>query len=141
MNARYFRGFLLLVLTTLSLQAAAQWRITTPRDTVHVSAKKKQVANSKLNLNPGVEAIMWVSGQYKMLSGTGIFDAGYCSKFPGWILPQPLRTTPPYYYNSAKYEFGLKYQLIPGFGAEYWFIPIEQSYQAQSTPIPFTYTA
>ncbi len=133
MKARYFRGFFLLILTTLTLQASAQWRIATPRDTVRVAAKNKQVTNSKMKLNPGVELMMWVSGRYKMLSGTGVFDGGYCIQFPGWVLPQQLRTTPPYYYNSAKYEFGLKYQMIPGFGTEYWFVPIEQSYQNNNT--------
>jgi hypothetical protein len=130
MKARYFRGFFLLILTTLTLQASAQWRITTPRDTAFVSAKTSSFTNTKMNLNPGVEAMIWVTGEYQMLSGGAIFDAGYCSQFPNWLLPQQLRTTPPYYYNGTKYEFGLKYQTIPGLGAEYWFVPIEQNYRS-----------
>jgi hypothetical protein len=123
-----FRGFFLLLFVSLTLDAGAQWRIATPRDTVFVSAKKKQTTGSKMSLNAGVEAMLWVSGEYKMMNSTAIFDGGYCRLFPGWILPTPLRTTPPYYYNSVKYDFGLKYQTIPGI-AEYWFVPTELSYQ------------
>jgi len=129
MKARYFRGFFLLILTALTLQASAQWRIATPRDTVFVSAKNKVSIGTKMNLNIGIQAMVWVSGQYKMLAGNpAVFDGGYCTYFPGWNLPQPLRTTPPYYYNSVKYDFGLKYLTQLGF-QEYWFVPNEPAYQ------------
>lgn len=130
MKVRYFRGFLLLLLATLSLEASAQWRVATPRDTVFVSAKKKVTTPSKMTLNIGVEAMVWVSGQYKMLAGNpAVFDGGYCTYFPGWNLPQPLRTSPPYTYNNVKYDFGLKYQTITGL-QEYWFVPSELTYQS-----------
>lgn len=124
-----FWGFLLLILSTLTLDVGAQWRISTPRDTVFVSAKRKAITPSKMTLNTGVEARIFVTSVYKMLAGNpAVFDGGYCTYFPGWNLPQPLRTSPPYTYNNVKYDFGLKYQTIPGL-QEYWFVPSELTYR------------
>ncbi len=119
-------SFLLLISAT----AGAQWRVFTPRDTIFVPANKKPATASKIAPPAGVEVSIRVSGTYRQLSGNPAqFDAGYCMYFPGWNLPQPLRTTPPYIFNSQTYNYGLKYSTNLGL-SESWFVPTESTYQS-----------
>jgi hypothetical protein len=113
----------------LSSLAFGQWRVKTPRDTITVAANKKVMTASKMTLTAGVEIQLWVAGIYKELLGQAQFDGGYVLVYPGWTLPQPMRTTPPYFYNSARYDFGLKYSNSAGI-SEAYFVPSESTYQS-----------
>jgi hypothetical protein len=112
----------------LSSLAFGQWRVKTPRDTVTVPANKKVMTASKMTLTAGVDIQLWVAGIYKEQQGQEQFDGGYALVFPGWT-SLPLRTTPPYFYNSVKYDFGLKYSNSAGL-TEAYFVPSEPTYQS-----------
>lgn len=130
-RSRLFGGLALYVALFVFGNANAQWRITTPRDTVIVGANKGQSPSiSKISLTSGVEVWLQATGIWNFnVGGQSTFDAGYTMKHPNWTLPSPIKNPPTY--GNVTYEYGLKVVTFLG-RFEDWFKPIE-AYNIQHT--------
>src|SRR5207244_13576369 len=87
--------------------ADAQWRLTTPRDTIYVPANQPSPTHSKIYQSSYVQTDLVLTktfGAFSGQNGTG-FDARYTYSVPNWNAPYPLANPPSF--HGTSYEIYL----------------------------------
>jgi len=87
--------------------ANAQWRISTPRDTLSVLANNPSPVTSNMVLTSSIAVSMELGGTFGLWSGQdgSGFDARYTYALPGWLAPFPLIDPPTF--NGKSYQIFL----------------------------------